>query len=251
MHTLLSRRQLLKVSAFSGVALTTGLCQAQATAPGRFSARPHAPTLNLGAGEHALAAANGRSSLLYIPPNYDPGRPAPLYVMCHGARGDGEGTLAQERAAADERGVVLLCPSTFEGTWDAIGGDFTHDFTALDALLAQTFDRCNLDPSRLAIGGFSDGASYGLTLGLMNGNLFTHVIAHSPGFIISDNWEGKPKIYVSHGRQDTVLPFDRCGAVIAARLERENYAVRFDTFDGGHTASPELRSAALGWLSAA
>ena len=48
-----------------------------------------------------------------------------------------------------------------------------------------------------------------------------------------------------------MLPFDRCGAVIAARLERADYDVRLDVFDGGHTASPELRSAALQWLKQA
>lgn len=248
---MLSRRHLLASASVATLASVTGLDTAQAADGGRFSARPGQPEETLGPGEYVLSDNSGRRSLLYLPPSYDPARPAPFFLMCHGARGNGDGTLEQERAAADEHGVILLCPSTRQGTWDAIRGDFAHDFDALDALLNQTFARCAVDPERLAIGGFSDGASYGLTLGLLNGDLFTHVIAHSPGFIISQGWQGKPKVYLSHGRQDQVLPFDRCGAVIAARLEHEGYDLRFDIFDGGHTASPELRSAALRWLKEA
>src|SRR5690606_19823886 len=99
-------------------------------------------------------------------------------------------------------------------TWDAIRGDFAHDFAKLDALLTQSFERCNVDPARIASAGFSDGASYALSIGLMNGDLFTHIVAHSPGFIISNVRSGKPKVYISHGRQDEVLPFERCGARI-------------------------------------
>jgi phospholipase/carboxylesterase len=170
-------------------------------------------------------------------------------IMLHGARGDGDRTLESQRAAAEDHGVVLLCPSTRSGTWDAIRGNFAHDFEKLDELLMQVFERCNIDPTRIASGGFSDGASYALSLGLINGDFFTHIIAHSPGFIISDNRQGKPAVYVSHGRQDEVLPFARCGAAIVEQLEKEDYTPRFDAFDGGHTASPELRSAALAWFT--
>jgi predicted esterase len=34
----------------------------------------------------------------------------------------------------------------------------------------------------LAVSGFSDGASYALSIGPANGDLFTHVMAFSPGF---------------------------------------------------------------------
>jgi phospholipase/carboxylesterase len=218
---------------------------------GRFSARPAQPTRELRPGEHVLADNDGRRTLLYLPPSYQPGTPTPFLLMFHGARGDGDRTLEQERAAADEHGVILLSASSRSGTWDGIRNGFTYDFETLDGHLKTAFDMCNVDTGRMAVGGFSDGASYGISLGLINGDLFSHVIAHSPGFIIANNWHGKPKVYISHGTADTVLPFDRCGKVIADRLEHEGYNPRFDVFDGGHTASPELRSAALAWLKSA
>jgi phospholipase/carboxylesterase len=244
----LTRRRILQAMTLATAAgQAPSLCAADR---GRFSARPKAPTRDLGTGEHVLDDNNGRRALLYVPPSYDAATPTPLMLMLHGARGDGDRTLEQQRAVAEQHGVIVLSPSTRSGTWDAIQGDFAHDFAKLDELLTQAFERCNVDATRIASGGFSDGATYAVSIGLMNGDLFTHVIAHSPGFIISSDRAGKPAVYISHGRQDEVLPFDRCGARIAAQLEREGYAPRFDTFDGGHTASPEIRSAALEWFTA-
>lgn len=241
-----TRRKILQAAA---LATAAGHAPALLAADGgRFSARAQAPTMDLGAGEHVLDDNNGRRAILYVPPSYDPATPMPFMLMLHGARGDGDRTLEQQRAVAEQHGVIVLSPSTRSGTWDAIRGDFAHDFAKLDALLAQSFERCNVDAARIASGGFSDGASYALSIGLMNGDFFTHIIAHSPGFIISDARVGKPAVYISHGRQDEVLPFDRCGARIAAELRRTGYAPRFDTFDGGHTASPDIRSAALQWF---
>jgi len=39
------------------------------------------------------------------------------------------------------------------------------------------------DPARVTLGGFSDGATYALSIGLANGDLFPQVIGCSPGFI--------------------------------------------------------------------
>ena len=38
-----------------------------------------------------------------------------------------------------------------------------------------------IDPSRIAMAGFSDGASYSLSVGLANGDLFSAVFGFSPG----------------------------------------------------------------------
>lgn len=243
----LTRRRLLQASA--AFTLSGPGPALHAADSGRLAVRPAAPTLDLRPGTHVLDDNGGRRALLHIPASYSAAQPAPLMLMLHGARGDGDRTLEQQRDVAEAHGVILLSPSTRSGTWDAIRGDFAHDFAKIDALLTQSFERCNVDPTRIASAGFSDGASYALSIGLMNGDFFTHIVAHSPGFIISDARAGKPRVYISHGRQDEVLPFDRCGARIAAQLDQQGYAPRFDVFDGGHSASPELRSAALAWFT--
>jgi predicted esterase len=84
-----------------------------------------------------------------------------------------------------------------------------------------------IDPARVAIGGFSDGASYALSLGLTNGDLFSHVLAFSPGFMAPAGQEGSPRIFVSHGTRDAVLPIDRCSRRIVPTLRRAGYDVAY------------------------
>jgi predicted esterase len=47
----------------------------------------------------------------------------------------------------------------------------------LDGVLRSSL----IDPVRLAVGVFSDGASYALSLGIPSADLYTHVLAFSPG----------------------------------------------------------------------
>ena len=219
--------------------------------PGRLSTRLHKPTADapLAAGEHVLATTGDRRSILFIPSNYDAKRPAPFCLALHGATGSGDTMLRGTRAAAEAHGVIVLSPSSGDFSWDAIRGDYADDFARVDKLMNQVFDRCAIDPRHIAIAGFSDGATYALSVGLLNGDLFTHVIAHSPGFIISGGTpRGKPRVFISHGRQDNILPFDQCGRRIASDLERGGYRVRFDAFDGGHAATPAMRETAMAWF---
>ena len=97
--------------------------------------------------------------------------------------------------------------------------------------------------------GFSDGASYGLSLGLTNGDLFTHLIAFSPGFMAPATKRGKPPIFVSHGTHDGVLPIERCSRRIVPQLDREGYEVRYREFDGTHTVPRSIARDALEWLT--
>jgi len=243
-----SRRDFLKSSAIAGaaIALPSALFAAEA---GRFSSRPKKPTKDVSPGEHILLDERGRRALLQIPPGYNPQKAAPFFLALHGASGSGDSMMRAARGPAEAHGVIVLSPSSRDGTWDAIRGRFSYDADRIDQLLDQAFDRCAIDPSRLAIGGFSDGATYAISLGLINGDLFTHIIAHSPGFIIPGVPHGKPKVFVSHGRQDPILPIDQCGRRIVAQLKRAGYDPRYDEFDGGHTASPEMRDRAMAWFT--
>lgn len=245
----ITRRELL-----AGAAAFVALPSAAASLfqeAGRLKARFKKLTQATSAGDFVLADDNGRKAILHVPPTYDPKKPGAFLLALHGASGNGESMLRGQRGPADAQNVIVLSPSSRDGTWDAIRGRFSHDTAKIDQLLAQVFDRCAIDPARVAIGGFSDGASYALSLGLINGDVFTHIIAHSPGFVVPGTLVGKPKVFVSHGYKDPILPFERCGARIVAELKRAGYAPRFDEFDGGHTATPEMRTNALAWLNGA
>jgi phospholipase/carboxylesterase len=253
MSSSLSRRTFLRdgavalVSSFSAPRLAASFLEES----GRLTTRFKKPTAASSSGDFVLADDDGRKAILHIPKSYDPKKPGGFMLALHGASGNGESMLLNQRAPADAQNVIVLSPSSRDGTWDAIRGHFSHDTAKIDQLLAQVFDRCAIDPARVAIGGFSDGATYALSLGLINGDLFTHIIAHSPGFVVKGPRHGKPKVFVSHGYQDRILPFAQCGARIVEQLTRDGYTPRFDEFNGGHTATPEMRTAALAWLNGA
>jgi phospholipase/carboxylesterase len=183
-----------------------------------------------------------------VPAGHRPDRPAPLVLLLHGAGGDAEGGLAPLRRLADAAGLILLAPASRRQTWDVILGGFGPDVAFIDRALGQTFGRCAVDPARLAVGGFSDGASYSLSLGLTNGDLFTHVLAFSPGFMAPGERIGKPRLFLSHGTDDRVLPIDACSRRIVPQVRRAGYDVTYREFDGPHTVPPEVAHEAVDWF---
>jgi predicted esterase len=104
-------------------------------------------------------------------------------------------------------------------------GGYGPDVEFIDRALDWAFNRLTLDTRRLAITGFSDGASYALSLGITNGDLFMRVIAFSPGFMAPATRRGKPQVFVSHGTRDRVLPIKRCSRRIVPQLDHAGYRV--------------------------
>ncbi|HEV2148181.1 MAG TPA: hypothetical protein VGR37_12325 [Longimicrobiaceae bacterium] len=215
---------------------------------GRLRVRPGEPRTLGAPGLHRLGPDDERDGLLYLPACHLANRPAPLAVMLHGAGGNAQHGLVPLMPLADEAGIVLLATESRGQTWDVIMGGFGPDVEVLDRALLETFDRCAVDPARLAVGGFSDGASYALSLGITNGDLFTHVIAFSPGFLAPAGQEGAPRLFVSHGRGDRVLPVEACSRKIVPRVQSVGYDVTYHEFEGGHSVPPEIAREAVDWF---
>jgi phospholipase/carboxylesterase len=174
---------------------------------------------------------------------------SPLLLFFHGATQSPEWILKHLRSVADEHGVIVIAPASHDVTWDAIRGAPGVDAAATERALATTFQRCKVDGSHFAIGGFSDGASYALVLGPPNGDVFTHVIAFSA--CINANTattHPKPKIFLSHGRVDEILPFESCGRRIDAQLRDAGFEVRFEVFQGRHEVPAAVAEAAFRWF---
>ncbi|HYW08498.1 MAG TPA: hypothetical protein VE913_16180, partial [Longimicrobium sp.] len=220
----------------------------RSTNPAVLHARHAQPTSETAPGLHGIPVAGGAEALLYVPTGYRPDTPAPLAVALHGAGGDARNGLVPLQTMADSAGLVLLSPGSAGRTWDVIVGGFGRDVARLDEALAATFDRVATDPARLAVTGFSDGASYALSIGITNGDLFTHVIAFSPGFMAPAGQRGAPRIFISHGTRDTVLPIDRCSRRVVPQLRGAGYDVDYREFDGGHVVPKEMSRGAVEWL---
>ncbi len=86
-------------------------------------------------------------------------------------------------------------------------------------------------------------------MGLTNGDLFTHVIAFSPGFGLPAAYRVKLPVFVSHGTRGEVLPIDRCSCRIVPQLKRAGYEVRYQEFEGSHTVPERDAREALEWFT--
>jgi predicted esterase len=231
----------------------TGAQQAAraSAAPGRIvvrrpvSAAPRAAHSGL----RSLDVDSAGSALVYVPHRYSPDRPAPLVVMLHGAGGHPQRVLSYVTSLADSAGVLLLAPKSVGMTWDVIRGRYGVDVASIERTLARVMAEYAVDTTRLAIGGFSDGATYALSLGITNGDVFTHVIAFSPGFMVPAAQRGEPRLFVSHGTKDQVLSIDACSRAIVRRLRGSGYEVLYREFDGGHTVPAAIAREAFAWLA--
>lgn len=251
----MTRRELFSM-AFLGVAAwqqaakkKEGASLASTATEARLLARPGAPKEEVKPGLHELGLGGRRDGVFYVPKGYKADRPAPLAVMLHGAGGSARRALGPFQRLADQAGLILLATDSRGQTWDVLEGGYGPDVAFLDRALELTFSRCAIDPRRIAAEGFSDGASYALSIGITNGDLFSHVIAFSPGFMVPKDQRGKPEIYVSHGKRDEVLPIHSCSRKIVPRLQSAGYEVLYREFDGPHTVPEDIAREALAWFT--
>lgn len=229
-------------------------------ADGRLHARPdllrqiaHQRQPALETGTHQLSFDDGRKAVLHVPPHLDSGAGAHgeglhLLLLLHGAAGQHGGADHIALAHAIRHGALLLIPDALSTSWDFLRGGFGADLAFIDRALLWTMQRYQVDEQAMAIAGFSDGASYALSVGLMNGDLFSDILAFSPGFMAPLRREGSPRVFVSHGKDDPVLAVQR-GQDIAQRLAAQGYEVEYAEFDGAHIVSPPIARTALARLA--
>jgi phospholipase/carboxylesterase len=221
---------------------------------GHLSARPPAPgagpSSNAATGLQKLELGSRRDSYIYVPEHYSAEHPMPLVLLLHGAGGHAHDGLRVLLHLADSAGLILAAPASHSATWDIIAGRaYGPDLALVDRALEHVFRHYAIDTAHLGIGGFSDGASYALTLGLANGELFTHVLAFSPGFIGPMEPQGDPEVFISHGNADTMLPIEPCSRAIVRQLRAAGYRLMYNEFQGGHVIPPEVATGAVNWFT--
>ncbi|WP_432491780.1 alpha/beta hydrolase [Kineococcus auxinigenes] len=194
-----------------------------------------------------LAVPAGRHDALLAVPRAAADGPVPLLVFFHGSGGTPQQSLGLVGEAAEHHGVAVLAPRSSEYTWDVVVGEPGPDVGALRRALAGTLAHLDLVPGALCLGGFSDGASYALTVGLANPGTVEAVTAFSPGFVVDGAPGRRPRCFVSHGTADRVLPIDRTSRVVVPRLRRSGRDVEHREFDGGHEVPVDAVEAAFGW----
>jgi predicted esterase len=214
---------------------------------GRMSVRPRPPVRpDTRVGPAPIVGPDGGpTALTYVPEPVDAG-PYRLVVLLHGAGGSARQGLELMLPVARSRRLLLVAPKSAGTSWDVVSAGFGPDVRRLDRVLSEVLDGYPVD--RMSIGGFSDGASYALSLGLTNGDLFDSILAFSPGFAAPTATHGTPRLFISHGDEDRVLPIDRCSRRLVPRLRRSGYDVTYQEFHGGHEVPDDIMRRASAWL---
>ena len=212
----------------------SGVGDATVAATARLKARPGTPSQPApAAGIHVLGLDRARDAWLYVPSGMDPAKPAPLIVMFHGKGQPANEVLGEWKRPASRGKCLVLAPHAREHTWNVDNGPGGPDAQFVDRSIQAVFDRFTVDPAHIASAGFSDGGTYALSLGLVNGDFFSDILAFAPIRYNAPNAVGQPKIFFSNGNKDP-------GALVtystgmARQLRGDGYDVEFHEFNGGH-----------------
>lgn len=249
----------VRVARWAGLAsltLLVTLPAAPAIAAGpEMAARPAAPApANVEKRNGVLQLAGG--AYAYLPRSRDLAG-APVLVALHGAGGQAAQVLESFREFADRDGIVLVIPQSGKATWDMVEDlksrlgiemnvqpRYGKDLKSLDAALADLFTKIAANPAHVGIMGFSDGATYALSVGSANPELFRQVIAFSPGPAFLGKSAPGQSFFVSHGENDKVLPFSVTRGHVA-KLRVRKAPVAFERFKGGHEVPKEIKEKAF------
>ncbi len=176
-------------------------------------------------------------------------KPKQIIVLCHGYGGDGRdiSSLAVhwQRFLPD---AIFLCPNApevcsvnpqgyqwFDLTTEEEGIILEKSLIAeekLNTFLDQALNNFQLETSNLALVGFSQGSMMGIQVGLKKKEEINCLIGYSGKIInkkhLSDNINSKPKIFLMHGTNDTIVPpthlleakeyLNKCGIKIKTKL---------------------------------
>jgi len=126
------------------------------------------------------------------------------------------------------------------------------DIAFTETSLNYVFSHCHISEKKFGIAGFSDGAAFALFLGLINHQLFSHIMAFSAGTVrnlpVEEDMKFQCDIYVSHGTQDTVIPIEKGGRKINRTLQPKAKSLKYDEFDGVHEVPVQILKTAIGWF---
>jgi len=176
-------------------------------------------------------------------------KPRQGIILCHGYGGDGKDisslAINWRRFLPD---AIFLCPNAPEICTVNPRGYQWFDLTSekeevilekslmaeekLNTFLDQVFDNFQLEPTNLALVGFSQGCMVSIQVGLKKKEQINCIIGYSGKVInqkhLSNNINSKPKIFLMHGENDTIVPpthlleakayLNKCGLKIKTKL---------------------------------
>lgn len=133
--------------------------------------------------QHVQAANRPRTYLQVVPDGYDPRTPYPLVMVLHGGGGNAAGARAQtdlEKVASGK--AIFVYPEGGGGTWNLDDPTATNaDVAFFDAMLLALHNGLCVDPKRVFITGFSNGAYMANQLACKRGERIRGIVTHAGG----------------------------------------------------------------------
>lgn len=232
-------------------------------------AQPHLPK-NAGPVQWAgpddcSASEGGLIHCVRLPKEAAPARPTPVVVMVHGWKGDE--TVMWIFKQALPPGAAVISPRAPLAVNDGGYGWFERDGTALQPEAASLWaglellsgflthlpQRYPVDPARVVLMGFSQGAAMCNTLALSRPGLVRGVASLAgliPGLVAEQaevDLAGLP-VFIAHGTRDEIVP------LAAARQAREVYTrlgaqVTYGEYPAGHKMTTQGMADLKHWLA--
>lgn len=196
-------------------------------------------------------------AVLLTPQKIDPNRHYPLITVFHGAGRQDEMLVRACREEPEQRQALFLIPRSVAPTWDLIAGDGGPvDLEFLEYAWDLIYRRYPIERSHQVLIGYSDGASYALSLALSNPGFFDAALCWAAGFAMMDRKavgkeDRRTRLYLEYGTADPLFPFDQIALPMRENLERAGYEVKFSVDEGGrHWPSGSFQHEALDWYFA-
>lgn len=198
------------------------------------------------------------SAILLTPDEIDPNRRYPLFTVLHGAGRQDEALAKGYRDEPERRQAFFLIPRSVEPTWDLIASEGRPDLDFLEYAYDLIYRRYPVDPLQQVLIGYSDGASYALSVGLSNCTMFSALMVWAAGFLVVDPQtaaqfresipEPRPRIYLEYGTHDELFDFEQVAVPMRDNLSKSGFDVTFSVDEGGrHWPSGTFHSEALDW----
>ena len=139
----------------------------------------------------------------YLPRGYPGGRTWPVLLFLHGAAGNLALYPWLWSRFADERGLIVVCPTWDNGEWWRPGGAQV----ALDAL-DDTLGSCSVDEGRVFLAGYSSGAIGGWAVLAARPNAFRGFVSIAGARLsrLDDARIPHVPVLLLHGAKDRVIP---------------------------------------------
>ncbi|PDP89652.1 phospholipase [Glycomyces fuscus] len=187
---------------------------------------------------------------------------APTLLLLHGTGADEHDLLPLGRALApgaallsprgkvDENGMNRWFRRLREGVFDV--EDLIERTAELAGFVTEAARTYDLDPARIVVSGFSNGANTGAALLLLHPHLLRGAALFAAGAPLQGR-EPDPvdlsgvRVFLGSGRTDPVTTLDQA-RLLASQLQDRGARVRAEEHPGGHQIAPLVLDRARAWF---